>query len=104
MARTSTTHSGNWDARFIFCFPLPNSVFGSAAFVTVKAYFSSFSSSFIDHHFLSAGRPTPWAIRLVVTGIGHAAHHSRSVSKIERRAERGCVCKGGVQRSRFLAL
>ena len=73
IARTYTTHSGSWLARFIFCFPLPNSVFGSAAFVTVKVTFAVSSTKRMITTSFPLAAPS-WGCLPVVAGIGHGSN------------------------------
>lgn len=69
ITRTSTTHSGSLLARFTFCCSLPNSVFGSAAFVTVQVNFESFSTRRMITT-PSVAAPS-WGRFAGVTGVGH---------------------------------
>jgi hypothetical protein len=58
MARTSTTHSGRLLCLFSFCWPLPNSVFGSAPLVTVKVHVGASSRSFMINTSFSVAAPS----------------------------------------------
>jgi hypothetical protein len=71
----------------------PNSVFGSAAFVTVKAYFSSFSTRrMIGYSF--RGSPVNRGRSPDVTKIDHAPITAEATSR-SKDVQTGLVCAKG---------